>query len=46
MAVLSLLPLDGVAHLEEGLLIMIFEIMLSIPADLEALGRVVFCEEK
>lgn len=46
MAVLSLLLLAGVAHLEEGLLIMIFKIMLNIPADLEALGKVVFCKEE
>lgn len=40
MAVFPLLPVDGVAHLEDDLLMMIFEIMFNIPAHLEALSKV------
>lgn len=34
------LPLDGVAHLEDGLMIMCFEVILNNSADLEVLSKV------
>lgn len=45
MAVLAFLPHDVVC-LEDGFLIMIFKIMLNIPAHFEALSKVVFLKRK